>query len=166
MPIQVGQQLALRPPPAIYFPGANAEVARLFPSGLSEHGVRYMANAAPPNDWASWSNESLLEAVRRAEHSDRPSRMTSVFAFETEEDSLAFANTFRAGMTCAIVRLSAKVGHRGNMSLLRLTGAPGAHSFSMARSYWKGDRGPVAELWELLLVPPVTVVDIVVPIVS
>ena len=47
------------------------------------------------------------------------------------------------------------------MQLLNFVGGAGAYSFALAGAYWRGERGPAAELWELLLVPPVEVVDLV-----
>jgi len=163
-PIPPGTVANLAPAPAVYSPGAGAELARLFPAGLSAHGKRYMTEF-DPNAAPTWALESFFEAVRRAEFDSLPSRMQSVFAFESIADAKAFIGTFRDGQPCAIYRVRGDVGHRANMSLLAPTG-PGAISFGLARSYWLGEQGVRPPLWELLLRPPVEFAELAEPIVS
>jgi hypothetical protein len=51
------------------------------------------------------------------------------------------------------------------MELLSFVGSAGAYAFSLARGYWNRDRGPAASLWEVLLTPPVRVIDVLNPVV-
>lgn len=137
------------------------ELSRLFPDGLSRHGKTYMATA--PRDasaWPSWTIELFFEAIRRAEFTHLPSRMQSVFCFETILEAKAFIGSFRSGQPCAIYKVQGKIEHRANMSLLQINGFPGVVPFGLARSYWLGEQGPRAALWELLLRPPVHFVEL------
>jgi hypothetical protein len=166
-PFMDGTEIGLNTTPAIYSPGAEAEVTRMFPEGLTMHGQRYMAQVPPQErDWPSWAAESFFEAVRQADFPGRLSRMQSVFGFESIGDARAFIGTHRAGRPCAIYRLRGEVAHKANMSLLELCNHPGAVTFELARSYWRGEPGPRPVLWELLLRPPVTCVELVEPIVK
>jgi hypothetical protein len=109
VPLQPGQILELRPGPAIYAPGAEAEMQRLFPQGVSAHGVRYLAEWPPGDQWPTWAVEAFFEAVRRGEHPQKPSRLTSVFAFETEDEALAFAAKYRRTMPVGLWRVDGEV---------------------------------------------------------
>jgi hypothetical protein len=144
-------------------PGSDEELRRLFPRGVTSHGQQYLTgwpaqdNQAP----AMWAVEAFFEAVRLAEHRDCPSRFESIFAFETEADARAFVGSYRLGFPSAIYRVRGEARHRANMPLLKLVGVPVSHAFALARHYWRGERGPAAELWEVLLAPPVEVVELV-----
>lgn len=166
-PFPVGTEITLSATPAIYAPGAEAEVVRMFPEGLTDHGRRYMAEAPTREQhWPSWAAESFFEAVRRADFPDRPSRMQSVFGFESIDDARGFAGTCRAGTPCAIYKLQGEIAHRANMSLLELCNHPGAVAFELARSYWLGEPGARPVLWELLLRPPINSFELIEPIVK
>jgi hypothetical protein len=140
-------------------PGADVELARLFPDGLSFHGRQYMTQwpQQPNNDWAL---EGFLEAVRRAEFANRPSRMTSLFAFERLEDARAFA-FMNSNPPVEVYRLDVEIAHRANFSLLRTLAMPVASSYALASAYWKGEQGPAPVLWEVLVDLPVTFGEIV-----
>lgn len=56
-PIAIGTVVELEPAPAVYSPGAGAELARLFPDGLTFHGRRYMTQFNPEGA-AIWVLES------------------------------------------------------------------------------------------------------------
>lgn len=151
-------RVAATPPLA---PGSDDEIRRLFPAGMTSHGQQYVAGWPAPEAQPSWAVEAFFEAVRRAEYPDRPSRFESIFAFETVADARAFVGGFRLGTPCAIYRVKGDAGHRANMSLLRLLGLPIAYAFALAGHYWRGERGPAPELWEVLLAPPVEVLEVV-----
>ena len=166
-PFDFGTKIELEPGPAIYAPGAGAELSRLFPEGLTQHGKTYMTTTpADASAWSSWAIELFFEAVRFGEFDDRPSRMQSVFGFASVADAETFVGGFRAGQPCAIYRIQGEVAHRANMSLLQVNALPGAVPFGLARSYWLGEQGPRPPLWELLLRPPVEFVELVEPIVA
>lgn len=166
-PIEIGMSVELGPAPAVYSPGAGEELARMFPDGLTRHGITYMGGAPQdPSAWPSWTIELFFEAIRRSDFMALPSRMQSVFAFESVLDAETFIGGFRSGQPCAIYRVSGDVGHRANMSLLQVNGLPGVVPFGLARSYWLGEQGPRPPLWELLLRPPVQFIELVEPIVG
>src|SRR5512146_681924 len=166
-PFSDGTEITLDATPAIYAPGAEAEVVRMFPEGLTVHGRRYLAEApSPEQHWPSGAAESFFEAVRRAGFPDHPSRMQSVFGFESIDDARAFAGTHRSGTPCAIYKLRGEIAHRANMSLLELCNHPGAVAFGLARSYWRGEPGARPVLWELLLRPPISSFELIEPLVK
>lgn len=114
-----------------------------------------------PNPGAyAWPMEVFLEAVRRADHAEKPSRMTSAYAFETIEDAYAFIGRYGLQtIQSDIYEVDGEVLHRGNMELvsINMPACPGAYSFAVARAYWLGEQGPAPALWELLLRPPIRV---------
>ncbi len=167
VPVPIGTTVGLDPAPAIYNPGAENEVSRLFPDGLTQHGKTYMASTPPdPSQWPSWDIEIFFEAVRRADFPQSPSRMQSVFGFESVDDARTFVGGFRTGVPCAIYRVQGEVAHKANMSLLQVGALPGAVPFVHARSYWLGEQGSKPALWELLLTPPVEFTDLIEPVVK
>lgn len=105
----------------------------------------------------------LFEAVRRADYLDRPSRLQSIFAMATLAEARAFIAVHRAPHPCGVWRVRGELGLKANMALLTFLGTPGAgaYSFALAGAYWRGEQGPAAALWELLLVPPVEVLELV-----
>jgi hypothetical protein len=126
-----------------------------------------MANTPPdPSQWPAWDIEVFFEAVRRADFPRLPSRMQSVFGFESVDEAKAFVGGFRAGQPCAIYRVQGEIAHKANMSLLQVGALPGAVAFSLARAYWQGEQGPRPALWELLLDPPVEFTELVEPVVK
>lgn len=155
--LQEGSVLGLTDHPPPIGPGSRDELARLFPDGMTNHGRQYMTTF-PQDQGAAWATEALLEAIRRAEHPDKPSRMTSVFAFETIPDARAFVG--RYGLIAnrsMIFEIDGNVLHRANMELTGVSASlAGAFSFAAARAYWLGEQGPAPALWELLLEPPIT----------
>lgn len=136
-------------------PGADSELQRLFPGGISQHGTRYMT-AWPPEqkDINSWALEAFFEAVRRGEHPHRPSRMTSLFAFERLEDARTFLFNYGAAFA-EIYRLDAEIAHRGNFELLKNLVMPVSSAYALASAYWNGEQGPAGALWEVLVELPV-----------
>ncbi len=99
--------------------------------------------------------EAFFEAVRRGEHPQRPSRMTSLFAFERLADARAFLFGY-AAMPAEIYRLEAEISHRGNFELLKNFAMPVSSGYTLATAYWNGEQGPMPALWEVLVKLPVT----------
>lgn len=131
----------------------------LFPNGLSPHGQRYLferhnyiQNAIPVNPVI----ELLSELVRRAEFPDRPSRFTSLFGTESIDDARRFRNELGQPHH-RILRLSCDQYFRADMRFLN-PGASGASALNLARKYWRGEACQ-EPLWEVLLIPPITVIE-------
>lgn len=126
----------------------------MFPDGLSSHGERYFLRSDALALVASPNIEILFEYVRRAAYPSRPSRFQSVFAFRT----LADARIFRASYstkTEPIWELHAQSYFIADMRLLTAGNSILWYSY-LAHKYWKGEPSE-DPLWEVLLVPPVTV---------
>lgn len=140
----------------------------LFPEGLSRHGKYYLLDECLVTFDASGAKnpgcppapviELVVELVRRLSFPAYPSRFTSIFAWETESEAIAFRSKHGAntGMIC---RISGQVGFRGDMNFIRL-GRTILGSWHYAMKYWSGERSPSPEM-ECLLVGPVVVEEIV-----
>lgn len=152
-----GQQLGLQtaygwaPAPAL------ALTREWFPQGMTAHGVRYLLGADPQLE-RDRAIEITWELVRRLEFPDRPSRLTSIFAWDSLEDAQAFQARQRAFTATAVYRVEGESLLRANMPLLTALAGAGGSALQDARDYWAGKRGAAPELWEHLLRPPVTVV--------
>jgi hypothetical protein len=157
LPLAEGSELALADHPPPIGPGSRAELARLFPAGMTNHGRGYMT-LWPGEQSRTWGTEVFLEAVRRADHPNKPSRMTSAYAFETIEDARAFIGRYGLNVVQSVIfEVDGRIMHRGNMELasLDVSRFAVAFAFAVARAYWLGEQGPAPALWEVLLEPPV-----------
>jgi hypothetical protein len=81
-----------------------------------------------------------------------------VFACETLDDARTFRLRYPGpnGVSGQIFVVSAAESFRCNLPLIDF-GASTVVGVAGARAYWGGERGYAAELWEHLLIPPVTV---------
>ena len=140
-------------------PGLPADVPDLeseWPGGVTTHGLAY---ACSMNFDGSTVSEWLFELIRRNEFAKTRSRFQSIFAVESLADARAFRH-FVGVLSCPIVRVQGELAHRANMGLIRWN-APALGGLARAREYWRGEHGIAAPMWELLLAPPVTVLDFV-----
>jgi len=152
--LQSGYTIKLQDPPPM--PAGGVDLSVEFPGGLSSHGQQYVASAAFDGNVAS---EWFFELVRRAEFSERTSRFQAVFALPTLADARAFRHSIVGNLTTPIVRVRGQAAHRANMQLIRWT-APAITTLARAQEYWRGDPGlAIPPVWELLLVPPVVVLE-------
>lgn len=133
----------------------QAHIQTLFPNGIAQHGMNWLVS--PGMDGFITLRELAWESVRRASYPERPSRFQSVFAFDTLADAHSFINIYMGGDNASILEVDAADHFRANMLLLDVK-SKGVGISSAAHAYWRGDRGEAGELWEHLLVPPVTVV--------
>lgn len=139
----------------------------LFPDGLSRHGKQYLLDELIVIKSQSGTPlsvcpvmpviELVSELVRRANFPGRPSRFTSIFAWETKEEALAFRESHRGGQG-TICRVSAGSYFRGDMNLLFLGGTI-LGSWLYATRYWSGETSPTPRM-ECLLTDGVFVEDI------
>lgn len=139
----------------------------LFPQGLSRHGKYYLldeglvtrdaSGAKNPGCPATPAIELVVELVRRLSFPTYPSRFTSIFAWETESEAVAFRAQHGANKG-TICRISGQLGFCGDMSFLRLGGNI-LGSWLYAMKYWSGERSPSPQM-ECLLVAPVVVEEI------
>jgi hypothetical protein len=128
-----------------------------FPNGLSHFGTDYLIKRLflPGTEDTDQEIELIFELVRRAEHPDRPSRYTSIFAAESLEAALGWRTEVDAS-DAPIYEVEAPAAFRGDAEHLTLAGTV-ADVWMRAGAFWRGDATP-APRWELLLEPPVRVV--------
>ena len=91
--LATGSVMTLEAPPGLPFGGPD--LAQDWPA-MSKHGIQYAGWAAFDGSVVS---EWFFELVRRSEFPDRPSRFTSVFAFETLAEARAFRH-FSGNSSC------------------------------------------------------------------
>ena len=137
---------------------------QLFPGGLTFHGKRYlldecliMTTPLGPAPYVPHIPmiELVFELVRRVFFAEKPSRMTSIFAWATRSEAVAFQKDYGGASICEI---EAETFFRGDMNLLFLGGS-GVGAMLFAMKYWRGESSPTPR-WEYLLVPPVRVIGI------
>jgi hypothetical protein len=149
----------------------QARALELFPSGTTTHGWEWFTSCSRNIFYVDeygvtrWepSTELIFELVRRAEHPERPSRFESIFASETIDDAERFRNQF-SSQAASIWAVEADEWFRADMEALNMTDATPLHAALYASRYWKGEQAkPFEPLWEMLLVPPVRVIEMVRP---
>jgi hypothetical protein len=150
-----GATLDVQPTPVM--PADVPPLDQEWPGGLTAHGLRYAASMNFDGETAS---EWMFELVRRAEFAASKSRFQSVFACPSLADARAFRHAIGGVLTVPIFRVRGQLALKANMNLIRWT-APAVAGVERAREYWQGSDGLAAPLWEVLLVPPVTVLDLV-----
>lgn len=142
------------------FPGGLEAIGRRYPHGVTSHGGRYLSQL-PGGEQLSWATEAVFEAVRLAEHSDKPSRMTSCFASASLEEARAFVGGYSWAYFADIWRAEGEILHRANMALLNVFNMPVVAALERASAYWQGEQGPALAAWELLMAPGMTLIEIV-----
>jgi hypothetical protein len=130
-------------------------VDMMFPDGVTLHGEQYFLRNTTKGI-ISPAIELLLEYVRRAFFSSRPSRFQSFFGFE----SIDYAEKFRAqyaNQDTPTWEVEAELYFRADMSLLTLANSLLISSY-FTYQYWSGDSSHSNKpFWEILLVPSVKV---------
>ncbi len=140
-------------------PELQGHVDAMFPKGVSRHGDHYFLQNSSRAAVASPAIELLFEYVRRANFPERPSRFQSWFGVQSLDEARAFRVRFCSGQG-PIWRVTANQFFRANMNLLTSQQTTLVYSW-FAHTYWRGDVGPVPAFWELLLVPPIKVLELI-----
>ena len=154
--LQGGQVLQLLKSKDLHPKELQTHVDALFADGVSPHGDKYFLRNSSLASVASPAIEFLFEYVRRAHSPRRPSRFQSWFATESIEDAKSFRTKF--GGSGPIWQVTAAIHFRANMNLLTSNHTSLVYSW-FAHTYWRGEAGPVDPFWEVLLVPPVRVLE-------
>ncbi len=131
----------------------------LFPLGLSPHGLRYLFDRYQFLQGAisvSPMIELMVELVRRLEFSDYPSRLESFFGTESIETARRFKAEFSQPHH-RVFKVSCARHFKADMRLL-VIGASAASSINLFKKYWRGESS-LEPLWEVLMVPPVTIIE-------
>ncbi|MEV0080893.1 hypothetical protein AB0H58_31160 [Nocardia neocaledoniensis] len=149
------------------------ETHKVVEGGVSRHGEQFFHHSRRITD-TEVALEFLWELVRQRSYSELPSRFQSFFAVRTVEEAVALRDRLpgAAGATVWEVECE-KAGHRADMSLIRAgvkASAPDtengnsiSNALQFAHLYWQGyDHGGNqafdAQLWEIVLPLPVTIV--------
>ena len=100
--------------------------------------------------------EAIFEQVRKADFPHLPSRMTSMFGWQSLDEAVAFANTNHAGgFNVFEVEVEDESYFIGDMNLLYIGGQV-INTFLLAHKYWSGQRSANPKL-EVLIPLPVTI---------
>jgi hypothetical protein len=155
--LSVGQTLELSPVDLQGIPDLETHYKHLFPNGVSDHGHRYLPYRANEREPAI---ELLWEFVRRAAFPNRPSRLTSAFAWQSLDDARRFKQENHLP-DARIYEVRGGTPFVANMTLLN-NSAPLLRTSQMAYAYWEGSIGPTSvglaePRWEVLLSSPVVV---------
>lgn len=136
-------------------PEMSSLVDKLFPCGLAPQGERYFINNEAKiyeiSEFIDWS----LEFYRRGVCPEKPSRYTSLFAW----DSLEKAKKFRltdGKPSNKIFIIHTDSYHRGDMSLLGNDQTVLEFTYAMDL-YWSGKTVNPSPLWEYICPLPVSI---------
>ncbi|EBM1235641.1 hypothetical protein JZC82_003913 [Salmonella enterica subsp. enterica serovar 4,[5],12:i:-] len=130
-------------------------VDKLFPCGLAPQGEGYFINNAAKiyikSEFIDWG----LEFYRRGVFPQKPSRYTSLFAWDTPEKAKHFRLT-NGKPSDKIFTIQTNSYHRGDMSLLRNDTSVLEFTYRM-ELYWSGKTFNLEPVWEYLCPLPVTI---------
>lgn len=145
--------------PEEWGPEVNSLLTELYPDGLSHHGRYYCTqnlHEEGSDDLWDFSCEAVFELVRARRYPERPSRLESVFGFETLDAVETFLAEF-VDSSHAVWKVETARGFAADMNLVD---APDyARGLHRAEYYWRGETFLDDPLWEVLLEPPVEVVE-------
>lgn len=148
---------------AVYSPfmdtGFIDHLMRMAKDGLSLHGARYLIQLNDMVNFPNLTTELYFEYIRWKHYCDKPSRLQSLFAWQTFEDALAFARETGKGKIYEVQGQTA--AFVGDMNHMQLSLNPKEQE-EIARGYWEGlpyDRKfGYHPKWEYLLSLPVEIV--------
>jgi hypothetical protein len=144
--------------------GLLGHIWQQFPQGFTRHGEFYYVSDLrqhaeyPTNLDREVPAELVYELIRQAHFPERPSRYESVFAFRDVTDAKAFRKT-APDPSAPIWELEAADGFVADMNVVG-GDVPACVMSWNAHRYWSGlplDNSSVQPKWEILMVPPVTV---------
>lgn len=128
---------------------------KLFPCGLAPQGEGYFINNVAMiygiNEFIDWG----LEFYRRGVCPEKPSRYTSLFAWDSVEKARKFRLT-DGKPSDKIFTIQTDNYHRGDMSLLRNDQSVLAFTYRM-ELYWSGDTFNSEPVWEFICPLPVAI---------
>lgn len=132
-----------------------------FPESVTQHGDRYCMSNVPEGSGSTFGFEFYLEMVRQADFSDKHSRFQSVFAWENLEDARWFAREYSDDNLdrATILEIEGEKVHKGDFNLATVPSFNYMMTLSFCHLYWEGEEGTQNPHWEILLEPPVEVVE-------
>lgn len=142
---------------------AKTRALSLFPEGLSKHGICYLltheivifqqGTRVPMRITHTIPMiETIFEQVRRNEFSELPSRMQSIFAWQTQEQAEQF--NIEHGGDNKIFKIEHDSALIRDQNLLYLGGSP-IGALELAKQYWQGLQGPNYKPEAILRLPVV-----------
>jgi len=169
-------------------PDSNEELLKQeYPNGLSRHGARYAQSALVAEDivpidgeWEAMSGvfnfvdteeensgrertppysvqyEWIFELIRRAEFEEARSRFQSYFAWPSLEEAEQFITDHR-GEKQSVFKLRCDNYELRDMDLIQVSHI--GSGLANARQYWKGEAGSETPTWEVVMEPPIDVVE-------
>lgn len=149
-------------PPTGTVDAARADaMAAQFGAGVTPHGIKII-NRRYPEDERKRLAEKVFDDVRRMVAPDAPSRLQSLFAFDSIDAARAWHRMrLRDSPRAALVSVEGTNARRYDMALLGVNGDSYEEDAlrDRARRYWKGEtsRQPC---WEWLVPLPVRVLDV------
>lgn len=160
--LALGSTLTLTTFNDIQPPFLQEHVDTMFPNGVSRHGDSYFLSQPQQSNPVNEVVELLAEYIRRAHYPLRPSRFQSWFGTESVQGARDFRTEF-AGGSGAIWRVRSQESFRADMRLLTLQNSNLVRSWRV-HQYWEGQTNSVSPFWEMLLVPPIEVLELVEPV--
>lgn len=134
-----------------------------YPNGISRHGIQYLFND-PILVYQTQNKqlmpispmvEAIFEQVRRAYFPNLPSRMVSMFAWQTLDEAVSFGSgSHVGGYNIFEVDVDAEKVFVGDMRLLTIGGQV-INAYALAHKYWNGERTS-SPLLEVLIPLPIT----------
>jgi hypothetical protein len=119
-------------------PNLQVHIERLFPAGISRHGEKYLLHSSDPEKRNDASIELVFEYIRRSHFPLRPSRLQSVFAFESLVDATRFGMKYREEREAHIWIVQSEDFFEADMNLLSIRGSCLLTSYR-AHRYWSGE---------------------------
>lgn len=157
--LEAGMTLALQNIEKIIGGQVGGLLAARHPSGLSQHGITYMASKQQEVTRGNTQIESMLEYERILHFSGLPSRFESLFACDTEENLRLWLQKLKGPTKPMIWEID--IEHKNflllDTSLINFNNQPLIHATLMSHQYWSGHFS-ASPLPELLVQLPVTIV--------
>lgn len=137
-------------------------ILKLYPEGLSYHGLMYAILSFEDTDVRSSQEiETIFEFYRQIYFVNKISRFQSFFCFQTLTEAKKFAKINSEGYPDYKI-YEVKVDHDnyfiGDMNLLR--GNTAINSYMASHDYWSGGHS-CNPIFEVLVKPPLKILDIV-----
>lgn len=139
-------------------PAVESALAAYYPAGFAHHGRHYCTqhlHEGDGDDLWDFACEAIFELVRVRRFPARPSRLQSIFCFESRAAVERFLDDF-GGEPYTVWEVAADRGFRADMNLVDAVDF--AHGCYRADHYWRGETFHDDPLWEVLVEPPVEVV--------
>lgn len=138
-------------------PELQAHLDEMFPEGVSVHGDRYFLQSSMSPTLTDPNIEIFFEYVRRSSFPNKVSRYQSFFGSESIDDAIRFRTSHGTPLD-RIWKVEADTFHRADMNLLTKQCSILVYSY-FAHLYWMGKPGSANPIWEILMKPPIKIIQ-------